>query len=397
MTTLITSSADLIDVCTLSSSEPFIAIDTEFMRDKTYYPRLCLVQIATRDHDFLIDPLSDGMDLSPFFALMSAPTVTKVFHAARQDIEILWKQGRVIPQPLFDTQIAAMMCGYGASISYEQLVGKCLNTPINKSLRFTDWALRPLSEEHKAYAAADVRHLHALYSVMRDELKARGRETWFEDQQRVLLSWKTYENVPEEAWMRLRTRVKTPRAFALLVEVAAWRERLAQRQDVPRQHILKDDQMIALISAAEQGPMDLTDFIRFMRRPVEETDLSALQEAVHNGSTRDVNLLPETDLQERHRPSTTPTLEMLKLLLKAVAEEENIPAYTLGSTEDLFAFLKAEDVSQTHLFSGWRAHVLGEKAQALKSGEGALMIKNGRVTFMPCSPAGRIRGVEDAS
>jgi ribonuclease D len=385
MTTLITSASDLMAACTQSACEPFIAIDTEFMRDKTYYPRLCLIQMATATHDFLIDPLSEEMDLSPFFDLMRAEHVTKVFHAARQDIEILWQKGRVIPQPLFDTQVAAMMCGYGGSISYEQLVKKCLNIPINKTLRFTDWGHRPLSDEHKAYATADVRHLHALYGVMKEQLQTRGRQDWFEDQQRVLLTSKTYENTPEDAWMRLRSRVRTPRARALLMAVAAWREQWAQQHDMPRQHVMRDEQLIALITAAEQEALEGLLLGRFVRRSLESVDLSSLHNALQRGLSQDEDLIPGTAHEDKHRLVVTPSLEMLKLLLKSIAEEENIPAYTLGSTEDLADFLSADNEAETALLSGWRGHIIGQKAKALKKGEGALIIRDGRVIFMPLS------------
>src|ERR1700730_14829153 len=237
----ITETSELADACRRMAKHPFVTIDTEFLRESTYYPLLCVAQMASADEAFVIDALAPGIDLLPFYALMADEKVMKVFHAARQDIEIVWHAAKLIPHPIFDTQVAAMVLGYGDSISYDHLVQRITGDTLDKSHRFTDWTRRPLSEPQLRYAISDVTHLRDVYLKLVADLQERGRAEWVEDEMRVLTSPDTYRLEPENAWQRLKTRVRKPKELAVLIEVAAWREREAQARDVPRGRVLRDE------------------------------------------------------------------------------------------------------------------------------------------------------------
>ena len=237
----ITTTRKLADACARMAGHPFVTVDTEFLRESTYYPKLCVAQMASTDEAVVIDSLAEGMDLAPFFGLMADENVVKVFHAARQDIEICWHEAGIIPHPIIDTQVAAMVLGYGDSISYDQLVQRITGDNLDKSHRFTDWTRRPLSEAQLAYAISDVTHLRDVYLKLSADLDKRGRSDWMREEMKVLTSPATYRFEPEHAWERLKTRVRKPKELAVLIEVAAWREREAQERDVPRGRVLKDD------------------------------------------------------------------------------------------------------------------------------------------------------------
>src|ERR1700726_2108036 len=237
----ITTTKKLAEACARLAKHPFVTVDTEFQRETTYYPKLCIAQIASRDEAVVVDALAEGIDLTPFYALMANEKVIKVFHAARQDIEICWHEAEVIPTPLVDTQVAAMVLGYGDSISYEQLVQRITGDSLDKSHRFTDWTRRPLSEAQLSYAVSDVTHLRDVYVRLAADLEERGRIEWMREELKVLTSPDTYRMEPEHAWERLKTRVRKPKELAVLIEVAAWREREAQERDIPRGRVLKDE------------------------------------------------------------------------------------------------------------------------------------------------------------
>ena len=237
----ITTTPSLADACARMARHPFVTVDTEFLRESTYYPRLCVAQMASTDEAIVIDTLAEGIDFAPFFALMANENVVKVFHAARQDIEICWHEAGIIPSPIIDTQVAAMVLGYGDAISYDQLVQRITGDSLDKSHRFTDWTRRPLSEAQLAYAVSDVTHLRDVYLKLSADLDRRGRSDWMREEMKVLTSPATYRFEPEHAWERLKTRVRKPKELAVLIEVAAWREREAQERDVPRGRVLKDD------------------------------------------------------------------------------------------------------------------------------------------------------------
>ena len=250
---LITTTAELSKACATLATAEFVTVDTEFIRETTFWPELCLIQMASDDLAVLVDPLGEDIDLAPFFALMADPGVVKVFHAARQDIEIIYKLGQVIPAPLFDTQIAAMVCGFGESIAYDQLVARTTEGRIDKTSRFTDWRRRPLSQSQLEYALADVTYLRDVYRALTAQLKAEGRAGWVESEMDVLSAPETYDLHPDDAWTRLKLRVRKPIELAVLKEVAAWREREARTRDQPRGRILKDD---AIFEIAQQQPKD---------------------------------------------------------------------------------------------------------------------------------------------
>ena len=375
---LITTTADLAEACTRLSAHSFVTVDTEFMRETTYYPKLCLIQMAAPDGSgVLVDPLAAGLDLAPFFALMADEGVVKVFHSARQDLEIIWLLGGLLPQPFFDTQVAAMVCGYGDSVSYEQLVNDVAKAKIDKSSRFTDWSRRPLSDAQLSYALSDVTHLVKVYEVLAGQLLSTDRGEWLDEEMSVLTSPETYRADPASAWRRLSGRMRKPREIAVLMEVAAWREREAQSRNVPRGRILKDE---AVIDVATSAPRSVEALGRLRSIPAgfersrTGTDILA---AVERGFARDLSeiALPE---RTRSRGGNGALVELLKVLLKAVCETEGVAPKIIATVDDLEAIAE-DDAADVPALHGWRRTLFGEKALALKSGRLALSAERGRV------------------
>jgi len=373
----ITTTSELAAACRRMSVHPFLTIDTEFLRETTYYPLLCVAQMASPDEAVVIDALAPGIDLAPFYALMADERVMKVFHAARQDIEIVWHAAKLIPHPIFDTQVAAMVLGYGDSISYEQLVQRITGDTLDKSHRFTDWTRRPLSEAQLAYAISDVTHLRDVYLALIEDLKGRGRADWVEDEMRVLTSPDTYRMEPENAWKRLKTRVRKPKELAVLIEVAAWREQEAQSRDVPRSRVLKDE---AIGDIAVQAPTT-TERLKTLRSLPKGFERSrwgeAIVAAVSRGLARDPDTLP---LQARVQPAVNGAaiVELLKVLLRMVSEHHHVAAKVIATVDDLER-IAASDHADVPALTGWRRELFGEKALALKHGKLALAIERGRV------------------
>jgi len=373
----ITTTSELVALCRRMAAHPFITVDTEFLRESTYYPLLCVAQMASPDEAVVVDALAPGIDLSPFYALMADERVMKVFHAARQDIEIVWHAAKLIPHPIFDTQVAAMVLGYGDSISYEQLVQRITGDALDKSHRFTDWTRRPLSEAQLAYAVSDVTHLRDVYLALVEDLKRRGRADWVEDEMRVLTSPDTYRMEPDNAWKRLKTRVRKPKELAVLIEVAAWREREAQTRDVPRSRVLKDE---AIGDIAVQAPTTIEKLknLRSLPKGFERSRWGeAIVAAVGRGLARDPKTLP---LQARVQPATNGAaiVELLKVLLRMVSEHHHVAAKVIATVDDLER-IAASDSADVPALSGWRLELFGEKALALKHGKLALAIEKGRV------------------
>ena len=359
------------------AGHPFITVDTEFLRETTYYPLLCVAQMASPDEAVVVDALAPGIDLAPFYALMADERVMKVFHAARQDIEIVWHAAKLIPHPIFDTQVAAMVLGYGDSISYEQLVQRITGDSLDKSHRFTDWTRRPLSEAQLAYAISDVTHLRDIYLALVEDLKHRGRGDWVEDEMSVLTSPETYRMEPENAWKRLKTRVRKPKELAVLIEVAAWREQEAQSRDVPRSRVLKDE---AIADIAVQAPTtaERLKTLRSLPKGFERSRWGeAIVAAVGRGLARDPKTLP---LQARVQPATNgaATVELLKVLLRMISEQHHVAAKVIATVDDLER-IAASDNADVPALSGWRRELFGDKALALKHGKLALAIEKGRV------------------
>ena len=374
---VVTSSKDLADVCARMARQPFVTVDTEFLRETTYYPLLCVAQMAGDDEAVVIDALANGIDLAPFFALMTDENVVKVFHAARQDIEIVWNLAKKIPHPIFDTQVAAMVLGYGDSISYDQLVQRITGDMLDKSHRFTDWSRRPLSDAQISYALSDVTHLRDVYLKLAADLDKRQRTNWVEAEMNVLTSPETYRMEPERAWERLKSRVRKPRDLAVLIEVAAWREREAQARDVPRSRVLKDE---AVGEIVVQAPTTLERLgnMRSLPRGFERSRWGeTIVEAVKRGLERDPKTLPRLD-RFRPAPNGAATVELLKVLLRMTAEQHGVAAKVIATVDDLDR-IAADDEADVPALKGWRRELFGDKALALKHGKLALAVAKGRV------------------
>jgi len=374
---LVTTTAELRDICARMARHPFVTVDTEFLRESTYYPLLCVAQMATTDEAVVIDALADGLDLAPFFALMVDEKVCKVFHAARQDIEIVWNMAGKIPHPIFDTQVAAMVLGYGDSISYDQLVQRITGDALDKSHRFTDWTRRPLSDAQVAYAVSDVTHLRDVYLKLAADLDKRGRTSWVEAEMGVLTSPETYRGDPERAWERLKTRVRKPKDLGVLMEVAAWREREAQTRDVPRSRVLKDD-VVGDIAIQHPTSIERLGSLRSLPKGFERSRWGEqIVEAVKRGLERDPKTLPRLD---RGRPMQTggATVELLKVLLRMTAERHGVAAKVIATVDEL-EDIAADDEADVPALKGWRRELFGDKALALKHGRLALAVEKGRV------------------
>ena len=373
----ITTTAELAAACNRMAAHPFVTVDTEFLRETTYYPLLCVAQMATTDEALVVDALAPGIDLSPFYELMANEKVMKVFHAARQDIEIVWHGAKLIPHPIFDTQVAAMVLGYGDSISYDQLVQRITGDALDKSNRFTDWTRRPLSDAQLTYAISDVTHLRDVYLALLDDLGRRGRADWVQEEMEILTSPETYRMEPQNAWQRLKTRVRKPRELAVLIEVAAWREREAQTRDVPRSRVLKDD---AIADIAVQAPTTIEKLahLRSLPKGFERSRWGeAIVAAVERGLARDPKSLPH---QVRFQPAANgaAVVELLKVLLRMISESHHVAAKVIATVDDLER-IAADDNAEVAAMSGWRRELFGEKALALKHGKLALAIERGKV------------------
>jgi len=373
---LVSTTEDLAALCSRLAKHDFVTVDTEFLRETTFWPKVCVIQLASPDEAAAIDALAEGLDLAPFLELMANENVVKVFHAARQDIEIVWRLARLIPKPLFDTQVAAMVCGYGEQVSYVELVKSIARVNLDKSSRFTDWSRRPLSEAQVSYAIADVTYLRDIYLHLRTRLERSKRLEWLVDEMETLISPATYEQHPEDAWERLRHRARKPRDLAVLMELAAWRETDAQSRDVPRSRVLKDDAVIELALAAPRTPEALSN-LRAIPRGLERSRAGAdILAAVERGLARDPATLPPIERDRRNNNGAT--VELLKVLLRLVSEETAVAAKMIATVDDLEA-IAAADTADVPALKGWRRLVFGEKALELKRGRLALAMENGKV------------------
>jgi ribonuclease D len=369
----------LAKACKALAQADFVAVDTEFMRETTFWPKLCLIQAAGGETEVLIDPLADGMDLSPFWALMRDESVLKVFHACRQDIEIFFHQGgELIPEPMFDTQVAAMAVGLGDSISYDNLVRALLGQGVDKGSRFTDWSRRPLSDKQAEYALGDVTLLRDLFPLLREKLASVGREAWLTEEMKTITNPATYRMEPKDAWKRLKLRKTTPKWLAALQAAAQWRETEAQTRDTPRSRIIKDDGLYEIAQAAPRTAEDLA-VLRAVPRGFERSKpaerlLVQLNAALDNPKA----FAPDIGKQRSAPPNMGPVMEMLKLFLKVVADQEGVAARLIATVPDLEQ-LAADDEADIPALKGWRRQVFGAQALRLKRGELALVLENGHV------------------
>jgi len=375
---VITETEALAEFCAACADHPYVTVDTEFLRERTYWPQLCLVQMAYPGGDddgsaALIDPMAEGIDLAPLFALMRDRSVVKVFHAARQDLEIFWHLGELIPEPLVDTQVGAMVCGYGDQAGYETLVRKICKLGLDKSSRFTDWTQRPLSDKQLAYALADVTHLRKIHEVLDAELERTGRKAWVAEEMAVLTDPDTYRNDPKEAWRRLKTRSSSPKFLAVARALAEWRERRAQDKDVPRNRLMKDD---ALLEVASNRPTSLEELgrSRLLQREGRKGDAAReILEAVQAGLEAPEAPAPEpSGAPSRAAKAASPALtDLLKVLLKSRAEDLRVAPKLLASSDDLVR-IASEERPDVPAMSGWRRAAFGDLAMQLKRGEIAL-------------------------
>jgi ribonuclease D len=365
-------------------SSDFVTVDTEFIRETTFWPELCLVQMASPDATALIDPLSVDIDLAPFFGLMANEAVTKVFHAARQDIEIVFHLGGLIPHPVFDTQVAAMVCGFGDSVSYDQLVQKVTGAHIDKSSRFTDWRHRPLSEKQLAYALADVTHLIDIYRHLRAELEREGRAHWLNEEMDVLRSRETYDPHPEDAWKRLKVRLRKPQELAVVQAVSTWREHEARERNVPRGRVLKDD---AIFEIAQQAPRDAAALGRLRTTPKgweRSAAATALIGVVNAALDIPKEQMPKLPRQPQQAEGSSAAVELLRVLLRLVSEREGVAAKVLASGDDIDRIAAEGEAADVPALHGWRRQVFGEEALKLVRGEIALRFERRRiVVFEP--------------
>jgi ribonuclease D len=378
---ILTTTDDLAAACARFAAHDFVTVDTEFLRETTFWPKLCVVQVASSDEVVIVDALAEGIDLAPLFKLLNDEKVLKVFHAARQDIEIVWHLSGSIPTPIFDTQVAAMVLGYGDSIAYDQLVQRVTGSHIDKSSRFTDWSKRPLSPAQVTYAASDVTHLRDVYLKLAAALEKRKRTHWVIDEMSILTSPDTYRQAPEDAWRRVGGRVRKPRDLAVLVEAAAWREREAQSKNVPRSRVLKDDALTEVALQAPDTPEKL-GAIRMIPKGWERSKAGLdLIEAVKAGLARDHATLPRIAPPRVASNGASATVELLKVLLKMVAESQGVAAKVIATTDDL-DLIADNDEADVPALHGWRWELFGEKALALKQGKLALAIERGKVTAL---------------
>ena len=378
---LITTNDALQQLCEKLATQRYITVDTEFLREKTFWPQLCLIQAAGDEVEAMIDPLAEGIDLQPFFNLLTNENVLKVMHGCRQDVEIFYHLAKIIPAPLFDTQIAAMVCGFGDAVGYETLIKRTTGGKIDKGSRFTDWSQRPLSENQLTYALADVTHLRGAFEQLEDQLKENGRGDWLAEESRLLSDPEIYAQRPENAWKRLKMQDRRPHVIGVLVHVAAWRETEAQSRDVPRNRILKDD---ALRELALQGPKDKRSLTRLRAVPKgfeNSRYADALLAAIAEGRNMSKDDMPDLPRPAINRPGIGPLVDLLKVLLKQRSEETGVAPKLIANVSDLER-IASDDAPDVAALSGWRHEIFGQHAIALKQGKLALASENDAVVLV---------------
>jgi ribonuclease D len=375
---IVTSSDDLTQACERLSTSDFVAVDTEFMRESTFWPQLCLIQLASPQEGLIVDPMAPGLDLAPFWKLMANNAVVKVFHAARQDIEIVYARAGLVPSPVFDTQVAAMVCGFGESVSYVNLVKSVTGVEIDKSSRFTDWSRRPLSDRQLEYALGDVTHLRDVYAHLKSDIEKADRLPWLNEEMAILTDPKTYESHPEHAWQRLKLRVKNRKALAVLMELAAWRERLAQSQDVPRSRILRDEALYDIANQAPTTPEQLSHLRTLSEGFSRSARAREIIDAVKRGLERDTKSVPPINRGQQLSAESTALIELLRVLLKASAARHRVAPRLIADAEDLER-IATEAEPDIPALKGWRRRLFGEDALRLKRGEIALTLNGAEV------------------
>ena len=377
----ITTTQDLAAFCQEAAKRPYVTVDTEFLRERTYYSKLCLVQLAYQDEDgddaVVVDPLADGMSLEPLYDLFRDVGVVKVFHAARQDLEIFFVDADLIPSPLFDTQVAAMVCGFGDQAGYETLVRKIAKGEVDKSSRFTDWSRRPLTDAQKTYAVGDVTHLRDIYEYLSDRLQKSGRQKWVTEEMAILNDPATYRADPDLAWKRVKTRNNSGRFLGIVRELARFRETYAQDRNVPRNRVFKDDALVEIAATKPQSEQDLGRS-RLLLREARRGDIAdGIIAAVKAGLALPNDALPRAD-KSREKMQVNPAIaDMLRVLLKAKADQEGVAQKLLATSQDLDALAAGE--RQLPALKGWRREVFGKDAIELCEGRVALAVDGAKV------------------
>jgi ribonuclease D len=382
---LITTTAALSSAIDALSKSEFVAVDTEFIRETTFWPELCLIQMASPDVTALVDPLAQGIDLKPFFELMANERVMKVFHAARQDVEIVYNLGALIPSPMFDSQVAAMVCGYGESISYDQLVNKMTGVHLDKTSRFTDWRRRPLTDTQLTYALADVTHLAVIYPKLKEQLEEKGRVDWVKDEMSTLTAVETYDLHPDDAWKRLKMRARRPIELATLQKIAAWREREARERNVPRSRVLKDD---ILFEVAQQHPATVEALGKLRSVPngwERSQPAQGLLAAVNEALAIPKEDLPKLPKHHAGPEGSAAAGELLRVLLKIVTEEHGVAPKVVASSDELDKIAAHGANADVPVLHGWRRELFGEMALRLIAGEVALKFEGKRVKAVAIS------------
>lgn len=376
--TLITTTSDLAAFCASLKGADFVTIDTEFMRERTFYARLCLVQLGGPNGAVAIDPLAEDIDLTPLYDLLADPSILKVFHAARQDIEIFVNLTGRVPCPIFDTQIAAMVCGYGDSVGYETLVASLTGGRVDKSSRYTDWSARPLTDRQVDYALADVTHLRDIYTNLTAQLEKTGRTEWVGEEMAILKDIHTYQTDPYEVWKRLKLRSDKPRRRAILRELAAWRETEAQAANIPRGRVIKDEQLLEIANHAPQSTEDLARVRGLSQGFADGRHGTSILEAIARANEIPLKDCPAPEIKRKMPNGAGAVLELLKVLLRQVSEEHGVAAKLIATSDDLEA-LAAEDDPDIKPLQGWRRKLFGETALAFKRGELALTVRKNRI------------------
>ena len=376
---LITTTEALENFCESLNGDAFITVDTEFLRETTYYPKLCLIQIAGEKDAALIDPLADGLSLAPFFALMANEAVLKVFHAASQDIEILVNIANLVPKPVFDTQIAAMVCGFGDQVGYEAIVRKLVGAQIDKSSQFTDWSRRPLTQKQMAYALSDVTHLRVVYAKLQEQIEKEGRAAWLKGELSTLADADNYRVDPAMSWRRIKARIQSKKQQSVLMSVAAWREREAQAKNVPRGRILKDD-AVAEIAIQIPQTREAMQQLRLLPRGSADSSIGkGILTAVAEALARDAGEIPAPKGRgDEMSSSQEAAAEVLKLALKIVSEREGVAPKLLASSADIDAIAVSDTADVPALKDEWRRKVFGDVALALKHGKATIGLEKGR-------------------
>lgn len=388
--TLITETRDLIAACERLKRASYLTVDTEFIRDSTYWPILCLIQVAGDDFHCAIDPLAKGIDLEPFYDLMRDPSLLKVFHSARQDIEIFVLKMGEVPKPLFDTQVAAMVCGFGESAGYETLVTRLAGARLDKAVRFTDWTKRPLSQRQLDYALSDVTHLRTVYEKLRASLEKNHREGWLEEEMAILTDVETYRLDPNDAWKRLKPRSRNPRFLAAVRSLAVWREKEAQRRNLPRNRVMRDEVLLEVAAHMPQNADALGNLRGVPKGYAKGPEAAGILKALAEAAALPDKDLPRVNAPEDHRSQNAgPTGDILKLLLKLKCSENEVAPKLVASSQDVEDIASLGDKADVPALHGWRYEVFGRDALALRDGRLGLALKGNRLMLLDVGEDGQ--------